>query len=120
MQKIKEVEAQLNSSTHLIQVENLDLCDQRYFDDIKQFEISKKKFYTCVVWTQRKIDKADVEKLNAIKDMELIQKTPLRVMHRRTLMDRKKTILKLDAKIVNEHFMVLISIKFFFVSYKIF
>ena len=106
MQKIKEVEAQLNKSTHLIQVENLYLCDQRYFDDIKQFEISKKKFYTCVVWTKRKVDQSDVEKLNSIKDMELIQKTPLRVMHRRTLMDRKKTILKLDAKIVNEHFMV--------------
>jgi len=59
-----------------------------------------------VVWTQRKVTQADVEKLNSIKDMELIQKTPLRVMHRRTLMDRKKTILKLDAKIVNEHFMV--------------
>ncbi len=106
MQKIKEVEAQLNKSTHLIQVENLDACDQRYFDDIKQFEISKKKFYTCVVWTQKKVDQSDIDKLNAIRDMELIQKTPLRVMHRRTLMDRKKTIMKLDAKIVNEHFMV--------------
>lgn len=38
--------------------------------------------------------------------MEIIQKTPLRVLHRRTLMDRKKTIIKLDAKLINDNFMV--------------
>jgi len=117
LQKIKDVEAQLNNSTHLIKVENLFECDQKYFDNIKEFEISKKKFYTCVVWTKKKVNEKDIEKLNSIKDMEIIQKTPLRVMHRRTLMDRKKMILKLDAKIVNEHFMVMIKSFYFNIDY---
>ena len=88
-------------------MQELDLCNQQYYDKIKEFEISKKKFYTCVIWTKRKVTKEDIEMLNKVKDMEVIQKTPLRVMHRRTLMDRKKTILKLDAKLVNENFIVI-------------
>ena len=106
MDKVENVQAELNGNTHLISVEELALCDQKYYDDIKEFETSKKKFYTCVVWTKRKVTKEDVEMLNKIKDMEVIQKTPLRVMHRRTLMDRKKTILKLDSKLINDNFMV--------------
>ena len=108
MENIKNVEKELNNNTQVIQVENLDSCDQAYFDEIKEFEISKKKFYTCVVWTSRKIEEKDLEKINAVRDMEIIQKTPIRVMHRRTLMDRKKIILKLDAKLINDNFMVLI------------
>lgn len=107
MENIQKVQEELNNNTHLISVDELDQCDQKYQEKIKEFEVSKKKFYTCVVWTKRKVTNSDIEMLNKIKDLEVIQKTPLRVMHRRTLMDRKKTILKLDAKLINDNFMVI-------------
>jgi len=32
----------------------------------------------------------DIEKINEVRDLTIIQKTPIRVMHRRTFMDGKK------------------------------
>lgn len=90
----------------MIKVKNLDVCDKNYFAVIKKFEDSKQKLYTCLVWTSKVITKEDIELLNSVRDLALIQKTPIRVMHRRTLMDRKKTILKLEASQINENFLV--------------
>ena len=39
--------------------------------------------------------------------MKIIQKTPFRVLHWRTLMDRDKIIFKLEVKKINEHFLIL-------------
>ena len=56
---------------------------------------------------QKKLNDEDINKLNSIKNLELNQKTPIRVLHRRSLMDRKKIIYELKAEKVSEHFMIL-------------
>ena len=65
------------------------------------------KIYSCFVWTKKELNEEDINKLNSIKNLEVIQKTPLRVLHRRSLMDRKKIIYELKAEKVNKHFMIL-------------
>jgi len=89
-------------------VKNIDVCDKNYFSVIKKYEDSKQKLYTCLIWTSKIITDEQIDMLNGTRDLTVIQKTPMRVMHRRTLMDRKKTILKLEASRVNENFLVFI------------
>jgi tRNA pseudouridine synthase 10 len=73
---------------------------------LKNAEDSKQKFYTCLVWTRKEISDLELETLNSVKDLAIIQKTPIRVMHRRTLMDRNKMIFKLSGKRVSENFII--------------
>lgn len=65
------------------------------------------KIYSCFVWTQKKLTDEDISKLNNVKNIDVIQKTPLRVLHRRSLMDRNKKIYGMKAEKVSEHFMIL-------------
>jgi tRNA pseudouridine synthase 10 len=96
----------VNNSSNLVQVKNFDVADKSFFDEIKKYEDSKKKNYSCVVWASQVISEEDLEKINKIAGIDIIQKTPFRVLHRRTLMDRKKHIFSLSAKRINENFMI--------------
>lgn len=96
----------INSASKYIQVKNISMCNHEYAQEIKKYEEYKQKFYTCVIWCQRKITEDDIKMLNEIKDLSLIQKTPFRVLHRRTLMDRNKMIYKIEAKKINENFLI--------------
>jgi tRNA U54 and U55 pseudouridine synthase Pus10 len=106
IKNLKEVESQINNTTSLIMVKNLEICDKSHYAVLKKYEDSKQKFYSCLVWTEKEISNEDIEKINSVRDLNIIQKTPMRVMHRRTLMDRKKTIYKLDAQKISDNFMV--------------
>jgi tRNA pseudouridine(54/55) synthase len=103
---LSAVQKSINESTVLVEVINLTECDKNEFAVLKKYEDSKHKLYTCLVWCSKVIDDNDIEKINAVKDMEVIQKTPIRVMHRRTMMDRKKVIYKLEGKKINDNFIV--------------
>lgn len=96
----------MNTTSKLVEVRNLAIADKAYFDEVKKYEDSKKKNYTCVVWASKTVTDEDIEKINKVSNLEVIQKTPLRVLHRRTLIDRKKTIFSLGAKRVNENFLI--------------
>jgi tRNA pseudouridine synthase 10 len=101
-----ELEKLINESTVLVKVRNLMVCDKDEFAVIKKYEDSKHKLYTCFVWCSRTITEEDIVKINSVKDLDIIQKTPMRVMHRRTLMERKKIIYKLEGKRINDNFIV--------------
>jgi len=107
LKDIKALENLLNSRTKLIKVIDFDLSDKSYLGVLKKYEDSKKKLYTCVVWSNKEVNDEDLKKLESVKNMEIIQKTPLRVLHRRALMDRKKMILSLTTSRINEHFFLL-------------
>ena len=57
-----------------------------------------------MVWASKTITKEDLEKINNVKNLDIVQKTPLRVLHRRTLMNRNKHIFTLHAKKINDNF----------------
>ena len=65
------------------------------------------KIYTCFVWAKKELTDEDINKLNNAKNLDVNQKTPIRVLHRRSLMDRKKKIYEMKAEKVSEHFMIL-------------
>ncbi|CAL6100217.1 TRNA_pseudouridine synthase [Hexamita inflata] len=68
----------------------------------------KVKNYRAVLYSAEKITLEKLEaQLKEIIDLQLSQKTPIRVLHRRPLIDRQKTIFKIDLlKFLNEHYFV--------------
>lgn len=85
----------------------MKVVDKKFFDELKAIENSKAKSYCCVVWTKRRINKTDMNTLNALNDIRVAQKTPVRVLHRRSLMTREKIVYKLHAEFINPHYFVL-------------
>ena len=105
--EIKKIEEEINKTSKFIKVHNLEVCNKEYTETIKKAEVNKTKIYTCFVWVQKIITEEDINKLNTLKNLELTQKTPIRVLHRRSLMDRKKIIYEMKAEKISEHFMIL-------------
>ena len=105
--KLKQIEDEINNNSKFIKIHNLETCNKEYTENIKKAETNKTKIYSCFVWTKKELNEDDINKLNNIKNLEVIQKTPLRVLHRRSLMDRKKLIYELKAEKINNHFMIL-------------
>lgn len=105
--EIKDIEEEINNTSKFIKIKNLEKCNKEYIDYIKKAEVNKMKIYSCFVWTKKELTDEDINKLNNVKNIDVIQKTPLRVLHRRSLMDRNKKIYGLKAEKVSEHFMIL-------------
>jgi len=104
--KLKEMEAIINTNP-MVNAIGLHYTNEKCFEVLKESETSKVKAYACMVVSEKEITQQDVDNLNNMRDIKLQQKTPLRVLHRRTLMIREKVIHKLKAVYVNEHYMVL-------------
>lgn len=77
--------------------------------DLARHSESKTKTYRCVVWCSRRISSDDDPLLlaaNRTVDLQIAQKTPLRVLHRRSLLDRPRTIHSIRCERVNDHWLV--------------
>ena len=104
---LKKIEEEINNTSKFIKVNSLEACNKVYNEFIKKAEVNKMKVYSCFVWVSKELTDDDINKLNSVKNIEINQKTPLRVLHRRSLMDRKKIIYELKAEKVSDHFMIL-------------
>ncbi|CDW74628.1 trna pseudouridine synthase pus10 [Stylonychia lemnae] len=101
-------ELQKYTTSDVVYCHDFQIVDKRFFDELKDIENSKAKAYCCVVWIQRKITKKELEKrLNCLLNIEIKQTTPIRVLHRRSLMVRDKLIYKVHAEYINQHYFVL-------------
>jgi len=105
-----QLQSEINSSTDYIEVLQLHYSNKKEFNTMKQSITTKRKAYRCVVWIKEKLSGADDErlkKLSAINDLVLQQKTPIRVLHRRSLLTRPKHIYSARTEYVNPHFFYL-------------
>src|SRR5262245_55423451 len=62
---------------------------------------------SCVVWTEAALTPDAIQKLDGICDLTIDQKTPIRVLHPRTLMTRPKIIHAAKCEVLNSHYMLL-------------
>jgi len=69
---------------------------------LKQGEEDKQKCYVAVCWSHGGITDEQIAELAAIKDLTLQQKTPIRVLHRRPLATRERTVYNLSARLIND------------------
>ena len=49
---------------------------------IREGQEDKTKEYTALCYCYSKLDEDDIKKLNELKEVDLLQKTPIRVLHR--------------------------------------
>nr|XP_055098711.1 tRNA pseudouridine synthase Pus10 isoform X2 [Symphalangus syndactylus] len=102
-QEIKELQQKINNSSNKIQVRDLQLVTREAIGHMKEGEEEKTKTYSALIWTNKAIQKKDIEFLNDIKDLKIDQKTPLRVLHRRPLAVRARVIHSMETQYVDEH-----------------
>mmetsp|Transcript_3199 Transcript_3199/g.11582 ORF Transcript_3199/g.11582 Transcript_3199/m.11582 type:complete len:335 (-) Transcript_3199:1688-2692(-) len=76
-----------------VEVHGLEMRDKRAMDLLKEGEDSKQKTYICVVWLSRDIDEQVLKAVESIDSLPVEQRTPIRVLHRRTNCVRIKTII---------------------------
>ena len=105
---LSEVEQTINdTSLGLIRIRNLKWIDKGRTTAIKQGEENKVKYYSALVVTTKHFAADQLCFLNDTKELEISQKTPIRVLHRRPLIARQKTIHSMKAQYINEkHFLL--------------
>ena len=103
---INDKELRKTISSDLVYCHQFKIVDRQFFDSLKEIETSKAKSYSCIVWVQRRITPEDCEKLTkTIRELNVQQTTPVRVLHRRSLAVREKVIHRLRATYINQHYM---------------
>lgn len=80
-----------------VSVNNLQMVQREELVHIKTGEEKKRKFYRALCLLQEPITVDVLEKLNLPQGFEIQQKTPIRVLHRRPLHTRPRTIYSLKA-----------------------
>ncbi|TVU14890.1 hypothetical protein EJB05_38387 [Eragrostis curvula] len=81
-----------NSEKKYVRVRNLKLVGSEIWTMMREGEAEKQKQYAALIWTSRELTETDLQSISLTKDMEIIQKTPIRVLHRRSPLERKRTI----------------------------
>lgn len=92
----------------LVKISDVKFVEEDYFVELKAGEKTKSKVYTCFVWVKDKITPEMLrENLDSVRDLTVYQKTPLRVLHRRSLMTREKKFYRLKSEYINPNFFIL-------------
>ena len=93
----------INSSTQEISVRELKMVDKKTSSVLKTGEEEKEKLYSSLIWTSLPISPQDLSFLNEVSDLAINQKTPIRVLHRRSLATRERLIYSLKAIWIDPH-----------------
>lgn len=75
---------------------------------VKEGEVEHRKAYRCVLWLSRPVSQQELrEKLDGAGAVRLEQKTPIRVLHRRPLLTRPRTVYSMRSELINGHYALL-------------
>ncbi|XP_072265625.1 tRNA pseudouridine synthase Pus10 [Pyxicephalus adspersus] len=101
-QNIKDLQEKING-TDKIKVRDLQIVTREAVAHMKEGEEEKTKCYSALIWAEKNIKKEDLELLDNVKELKLVQKTPLRVLHRRPLASRVRLIHTMNTEYLDEH-----------------
>lgn len=108
--ELSQLQAAINSSTDAIGVQHLKVASKEASKLLKEGEEEKRKFYSAIIWTSKEITPEHLLFLSELQNLQIEQKTPIRVLHRRTLATRVRTIYSLQATFIDtHHFQLLLS-----------
>ncbi|KAJ0851888.1 putative pseudouridine synthase, catalytic domain superfamily, tRNA pseudouridine synthase Pus10 [Helianthus annuus] len=90
---VKEMEKKINNlESNLVRVKHLQILGSQGWSLMREGETEKQKQYAALVWISRSINDNDLEAVSSLKDLKVLQRTPIRVLHRRSPLDREKII----------------------------
>ncbi|GAV56700.1 hypothetical protein CFOL_v3_00242 [Cephalotus follicularis] len=89
---VKEMETKINLENKLVKINNLKAVGSQCWTLMREGEAEKQKQYAALVWISRPLEDKDLESVSSLKDMQILQRTPIRVLHRRSPLEREKII----------------------------
>lgn len=90
---VKDIEKKINTTENkLVRVKNMKLVGSQGWDLMREGEAEKQKQYAALVWISRPLKDEDLQHVTSLKDLKVMQKTPIRVLHRRSPLEREKII----------------------------
>ncbi|KAG8443868.1 hypothetical protein GDO86_009165, partial [Hymenochirus boettgeri] len=101
-QDMRALQQKINTSEK-IKVRDLQIVSREAVAHMKEGEEEKTKCYSALIWTEKLIQVEDLKRLDSLEELKIIQKTPLRVLHRRPLASRPRTIHNMKAEYVDGH-----------------
>ncbi|KAG6477842.1 tRNA pseudouridine synthase Pus10-like isoform X1 [Zingiber officinale] len=81
-----------NNDQNHVRVRNLSLIGNEAWTLMREGEAEKQKQYAALVWISRSLTDGDMQNISSLKDLDIIQRTPIRVLHRRSPLERKRII----------------------------
>lgn len=92
------------SQSKMVDITDLQIVTREHTKNIKFGEEHKKKQYRALCCTMEKIvPNSVIERINAVdKEFVIEQPTPIRVLHRRPLLKRPRTIFSVHAQLVKD------------------
>lgn len=100
---LQKIEDTINSGTEMIAVKQLRRVGRDSSMLLKQGEEEKRKIYSALVWTEGEMTRDKLKTLDDNTDLVLKQKTPIRVLHRRTLAVREKVVYSMGTQLLDPH-----------------
>lgn len=101
--ELEELEKEINVGTELVAVNKLKRVSKESSTLLKQGEEEKRKIYSALVWTKEEVSRDLLRLLDDSKDLMIQQRTPMRVLHRRTLAVREKKIYFMETEQIDGH-----------------
>ncbi|KAJ7957934.1 Pseudouridine synthase family protein [Quillaja saponaria] len=90
---VKDIETEINNlENKLVGVKNLKLVGSNGWNLMHEGEAEKQKQYAAIVWISRHLKEEDMQSVSSLKDLKVLQRTPVRVLHRRSPLEREKII----------------------------
>ncbi|CDW52446.1 hypothetical protein TTRE_0000070701 [Trichuris trichiura] len=94
---IEQMQSAINSSTNDINIVDLREVTKEEFVNLKSCETEKTKTYVALCRAAGPVETEQLSKLISLAPMNIEQKTPVRVLHRRTLATRSRRIERIHA-----------------------
>ncbi|CAF1927173.1 hypothetical protein HID58_065403 [Brassica napus] len=92
-ESLMEIEEKINNSEKkLVGVKDLKFIGSQCWAMMREGEAEKQKQYAALVWISRPLEEKDINSITALKELKILQKTPVRVLHRRSPLERERTI----------------------------
>nr|POE58056.1 putative trna pseudouridine synthase pus10 [Quercus suber] len=88
---VRKIETYINNlENKLVGVKNLEVVGIEGWTMMREGEAEKQ--YAALVWILRPLEDVDLDSISSLKDMQILQGTPIRVLHRRSPLQREKII----------------------------
>nr|VDC98003.1 unnamed protein product [Brassica rapa] len=109
-QSLTEIEEKINNSEKkLVGVKDLKFIGSECWAMMREGEAEKQKQYAALVWISRPLEEKDCNSISSMIELKILQNTPIRVLHRRSPLERERTIhwMKVEKIKGNAHYFLL-------------
>nr|CCC95292.1 unnamed protein product [Trypanosoma congolense IL3000] len=94
-----------------VEISDLRVTDANVLLRLAHHSQSKVKKYRCVIWCSRAITKPEEDehfkRVNTVRDLQIHQRTPVRVLHRRSLHERDRVVHSIQLTPLNAHWFLM-------------